>query len=170
MFFMDRWDKPLSWALLLETVKSLSATGTSKQRILVSESLESLSKHADGHQRIDQSYWGVVQRHGDFASHELAMVRFHFQVIDFGDSIPLHASMERSTGDTENAERNQCAPPPPGRCRALYQGVVIWKVFNFIVYLSDTYSNMAIIVFCIFEKSPKSFAFSFEVCFCFHFH
>ena len=33
---------------------------------------------------------------------------FHFQVLDFGDPIPLREAMMRSTGNTENVERNQC--------------------------------------------------------------
>ena len=47
-------------------------------------------------------------RHGDFTAQELSIACFRFQVIDFGDSIPIQDALMRSTGNVGNVERNQC--------------------------------------------------------------
>ena len=46
-------------------------------------------------------------RRGDFDDQELPIARFHFQVFDFGGSIPIQDALTRSAGNVENAERNQ---------------------------------------------------------------
>ena len=108
MFFMDKSGAPFTKELLLQALDSLSTQGSSKQRLLAAESIISVTNTRDGFQRETQSYWGAIHRHGDFTAQELTVACFHFQVIDFGDSIPLTAALMRSTGNTENVERNQC--------------------------------------------------------------
>ena len=94
--------------LLKEASTSLSEKGFSKQRLLDGEGLEYLDQTKDGHQKETQFYWGKVLRHGDLPAQELPIARFHFQVIEFVDSIPIQGALMRSTGDIENVGRSQC--------------------------------------------------------------
>ena len=72
------------------------------------EGLTYLDQLKDGHQKETQSYRGKVLKHGDVTAQELPIACFHFQVIDFGDSIPIQDALMRSTGNVENVERDQC--------------------------------------------------------------
>ena len=108
MYFMGKSGAPFSKELLLQALDSLTTRGSSKQRLLASESIVAVTNIRDGFHRETQSYWGIIHRHGDFTAQELTVACFHFQVIDFGDSIPLTAALMRSAGNTENVERNQC--------------------------------------------------------------
>ena len=62
----------------------------------------------EGRERETRPYWGVAHRHVDFTAQELTVARFHFQVGDFGDSIPSTSSLMGSAGNTVNVERIQC--------------------------------------------------------------
>ena len=108
MFFMDKSGAHFSKDLLLQALDSLKTQGSSKQRLLAGESIHLINSIQDGFQRETQSYWGVIHKHGDFTAQELTVACFHFQVIDFGDSIPLTEALMRSTGNIDNVERNQC--------------------------------------------------------------
>ena len=108
MVYMDQSTKEFPMGVLKQSLAELSKKGSSKQRILPAYALVSLTQTKDGEHRATQSYWGLVQRRGDFASKELAIACFHFQVVDFSDSIPISESLMRSNCNTENAERNQC--------------------------------------------------------------
>ena len=105
---MDANPEPFSIDLLKKALVDLSQQGSSKQRLLAEEGLSYLDRTEDGHQAETQSYWGKVLRRGDFSAQELSIACFHFQVIDFGDSIPIQDALMRSTGNIENVERNQC--------------------------------------------------------------
>lgn len=111
LYYMDQSNKAFPREVPMEATYQLSKKGSSNQRLLSVESVSSPSSAKDGHQLVTQSYWGVVQRHGDFPSPELTLASFDFQFNDIGDSIPLTDACMRSTGNTENAERNPCDMP-----------------------------------------------------------
>ena len=94
--------------LLRKALSDLSKQGSPKQRLLAEEGQSYLGRAKDGHQTETQSYRGKVLRRGDFSAQELSIACFHFQVIDFGDSIPIQDALTRGTGNVENVERNQC--------------------------------------------------------------
>ena len=108
MHHMDISGRPFPVELLAEALTELSQSGSPKHRLLALESLDYASHMKDGHQRATQSYWGIVHRHGDFTSNELTVACFLLQVIEFGDSAPLHVSLMGITGYVENVERHQC--------------------------------------------------------------
>ena len=108
MHFTVKTQLPFSMDMLKDALSALSTRGSSKQRLLAVEGLAYLDQVKDGHQKETQSYWGKVLKHGDFAAQELPIACFHFQVIDFGDSIPIQDALMRRNGHVENVERNQC--------------------------------------------------------------
>ena len=108
MRYMGKSSESFSLDLLKRGLSDLSSQGSSKQRLLAEEGLKALNSARVGHQGAIQSYWGEVLRRVDFSPQELTIACIHFQVIDFGDSIPIQGALMRSTGDVENVERNQC--------------------------------------------------------------
>ena len=111
MHFMDNSPLSFSMDLLKDSLTVLPTKGSSKQskqRLLAGEGLTYLDQVKDGHQKETHSYWGGILKRGDFTAQEMSIACFHFQVIDFGDSIPIQDSLMRSTGNGENVERNQC--------------------------------------------------------------
>ena len=108
MYQMGKSGDAFSKATLDSAMDTLSKRGSPKQRLLESEAVLITGATGDVFKRETQSYWGAVHRHEDFTAQELTVACFHFQVIDFGDSIPLTSALMRSTGNTENVERNQC--------------------------------------------------------------
>ena len=108
MYHMDQSGADFSKGTLIDALDVLSQQGSSKQRSMAAGSANAIKNTRGCFRRETQSYWGVVQRHGDFTDQQLTVACFQFHVIDFGDSIPLAAALMRSTRNAENVERNQC--------------------------------------------------------------
>lgn len=108
MHYMDSSPSPFSSELLKEASTSLSEKGSSKKRLLAGEGRAYIDQSKDGHQEGAKSYSGNLLIRGDFDAQELSIARFQFQVIDFGDTMPIQDAMIRSTGNFENVGRNQC--------------------------------------------------------------
>ena len=116
MYYADRSGKNRLNDLFADALAELSKKESPMKPLLALEDHEFPLQVMDGHQRVTQSYWGEVHRRVYFAARELTIARFHFQVIDFSDSMPLQEALMRISqwGYWGCLEESMCAFTPRG--------------------------------------------------------